>query len=199
MEQKRIIRVGGTKEIAVDVRIISATNVNMQIMMEHKSFRSDLYYRLSTLRLQLPPLRERGSDIILLAEYFIRSVSERIHRPAPIELSATAKSLLTSLPWRGNIRELQNVFEGIVQLCRDSTIEPAHILQELGLPGDEPVPPGLVAAAGPPPNHGLLTREEILHALEQCGGNRSEAARYLGIGRRTLYNNLERLGIKLDK
>ena len=199
VEQKRIIRVGGTKEIAVDVRIISATNVNMQIMMEHKSFRSDLYYRLSTLRLQLPPLRERGSDIILLAEYFIRSVSERIHRPAPIELSATAKSLLTSLPWRGNIRELQNVFEGIVQLCRDSTIEPAHILQELGLPGDEPVPPGLVAAAGPPPNHGLLTREEILHALEQCGGNRSEAARYLGIGRRTLYNNLERLGIKLDK
>ncbi|WP_297242762.1 sigma-54 interaction domain-containing protein [uncultured Flavonifractor sp.] len=199
VEQKRIIRVGGTKEIAVDVRIISATNVNMQIMMEHKSFRSDLYYRLSTLRLQLPPLRERGSDIILLAEYFIRSVSERIHRPAPIELSATAKSLLTSLPWRGNIRELQNVFEGIVQLCRDSTIEPAHILQELGLPGDEPVPPGLVAAAGPPPHHGLLTREEILHALEQCGGNRSEAARYLGIGRRTLYNNLERLGIKLDK
>ena len=199
VEQKRIIRVGGTKEIAVDVRIISATNVNMQIMMEHKSFRSDLYYRLSTLRLQLPPLRERGSDIILLAEYFIRSVSERIHRPAPIELSATAKSLLTSLPWRGNIRELQNVFEGIVQLCRDSTIEPAHILQELGLPGDEPVPPGLAAAAGPPPHHGLLTREEILHALEQCGGNRSEAARYLGIGRRTLYNNLERLGIKLDK
>ena len=195
VEQKTIIRVGGTKEIPVDVRIISATNVDIQKMIDHTNFRSDLYYRLSTLRLQLPPLRERGSDIILLAEHFIRSVSARIHRTDPIVLSPNAKSLLTSLPWQGNIRELQNVFEGIVQLCRESTIQPGHILQELGTPESEPCAPPPCQA---PARHGLLTEEEIRTALAACGGNRSEAAKYLGIGRRTLYNNIERLGIQLD-
>ena len=87
------------------------------------------------------------------------------------------------------------MFEGIVQLCRESTIQPGHILQELGTPESEPCAPPPCQA---PARHGLLTEEEIRTALAACGGNRSEAAKYLGIGRRTLYNNIERLGIQLD-
>ena len=231
VEQKKLMRLGGSRLIDVDVKIISATNADLAAMIDQKRFRADLYYRLSTVTLTLPPLRERNGDVILLAEHFIRTVSKRIGRQELMLLSQGARELLASLPWNGNVRELQNLIESIVQLYDDPIMTPEHILDNLNnasgvwrdqrslplqpparldaqrfyVPSPQPAPQaptaapsaGVPAAAVPPARNGrnLLTQGEILAALSACGGNRSEAARYLGIARKTLYRNMERLGM----
>ena len=107
---------GRQKNIPVDVRIIAATNQPLEKMIREKQFRMDLYYRLSTLRIDIPPLRERGYDVVLMAEHFIRAISKRIGKEQIMSLSDEAKALLLQLPWMGNARELQNLFERIVQI-----------------------------------------------------------------------------------
>lgn len=202
VEQKRFMRLGSSKEIDIDVKIISATNADIPEMIREKKFRSDLYYRLSTMQLFIPPLRDHGNDIILLSEYFIRRISQRICRTSPIFLSPEAKQQLLSLPWQGNVRELQNVVERIVQLYPESTITPAHILDNISPEYRHPMPAAPKPApdpAAPEPKPGLLTKEEIREALFDCHGNRSEAAKQLGIARRTLYRNMERLGMEVKK
>lgn len=199
VEQKQFMRVGSSNTIDVDVKIISATNQNLPWMIEQKHFRSDLYYRLSTMTLSIPPLRERGEDVLLLAEHFIRTISERIGRQDKVTLSAASRRLLMELTWPGNVRELQNVIESIVQLYPDSIIEPKHILENTHAHAiTHPKPSYSTVEPGKPHHHhhrGLLTAKAIRDALEACGGNRSEAARYLGIARKTLYRNMERLGM----
>ena len=203
VEQKQFMRLGGKKNIDIDVKIISATNLNLREKVAQNKFRADLYYRLCTMRVHIPPLRERGDDILLLARYFIQTISQRIGRSDLMTLSPDAEQLMMELPWQGNVRELQNLMECIVQLYPgDRTITPTHILENID--PDEPQPENLPAPSAyrppvsvPKPRRPLLTAEEILAAVEQCHGNRSEAARALGITRKTLYRNLERLGLKL--
>lgn len=197
VEQKQFMPVGSNKTIDVDVKIISATNQDLPRMIEQKHFRSDLYYRLSTMTLGIPPLRERGEDILLLAEHFIRTISERIGRQEKVTLSAASRRLLMELTWPGNVRELQNVIEGIVQLYPDSVIKPEHILENINVHAMTHPKPAVPMATEPgrPYRRSLLTTDEIRDALDACGGNRSEAARYLGIARKTLYRNMERLGM----
>ena len=199
VEQKKIARLGGGKEIGVDVRIISATNANLPDMIEKKLFREDLYYRLSTFELRLPPLRERDEDPIVLAEFFVQRACVKYGRTTPVKLSEEAKRLLLDLPWRGNVRELQNLMEGIVQLYPDELILPAHILENIrslsataGLWEDSAPRDISKPVRGGQGRSANLSRQEILQALEQCGGNRSEAAQVLGIARRTLYRYLEK-------
>lgn len=195
VEQKQFMRVGSSKVIDVDVKIISATNQDLPGMIEQKHFRSDLYYRLSTMTMSIPPLRERGEDIILLAEHFIRTISERIGRQDKVELSAASRALLMEMTWPGNVRELQNLIESIVQLYPDSIIEPRHILENTQAHAvTQPRPGYALPEPRKPHRRALLTAKEIEEALDVCGGNRSEAARYLGIARKTLYRNMERLG-----
>ncbi len=243
VEQKQLMRLGSSRVIDVDVKIIAATNANIWSMIEQKQFRADLFYRISTMQINLPPLRERKDDIIPLARYFIQKVSERIGKDSCMRLSPEAQELLLSLDWYGNIRELQNLIECIVQLYPGDLILPQHILDNIsgyqtpasasgfsdtsGASVSAYVPP-LTTGSYPPvidPHSGRhdgsiirqpegyvqdsgigypytthkkpseLTREEIINALEACGGNRSKAAEYLGISRRTFYRKLEKLGL----
>lgn len=199
VEQKQIMRLGSNRLIDVDVKIISATNADIPTLIEQKRFRADLYYRLSTMQLTIPPLRERGDDIILLAEYFIDNISRRIGRTDRVVLSTEAKKCLLALPWPGNIRELQNLMERIVQLYPDPVIEIEHILENANYSNAIPTAPTVyksVALRSSEKKRELLTKEQITNALKQCSGNRSEAARYLGIARKTLYRNMERLGME---
>ena len=241
VEQKSFMRIGSNQLVDVDVKIISATNADIPQMIREKRFRMDLFYRLGTMYLQIPPLRARGRDAVELSEYFIASICNRIRRGAVKTLSPDAKDLLCSLPWPGNVRELQNLMECLVQLYPEEIITaqqireslsplgggaqqmpfsvanmirmpetlweskpedymreeeaPSETLQERSLPEPESEPEVTAARDA----HGLLTREEIERAFEACGGNRSKAARYLGIARKTLYRNMERLGMQTEK
>lgn len=221
VEQKEIMRLGGSKMIKVDVKIIAATNVNIWEMIERKKFRADLFYRLSTMRINLMPLRERRCDIVLLAEYFIRRISEKTGKTNIMRLSPKAKELLSGLEWYGNVRELQNLIECIVQLYPGDMILPEYIMENLTGFQKEPdyqkelsyaqrsadeeeyrQKPGDAGRIGRPDRPSSvpvrpssLGWEEIQKALEICGNNRSEAAKYLGISRRSLYRKLEELGM----
>ncbi len=199
IEQKSFMRLGGNTLINVDVKIIAATNANLSQLVEQRKFRADLYYRLSTLCLKIPPLRERGNDVILLAEHFISLVSKRIQRSLFRTLSEETKKLLLSLPWKGNVRELQNIIEGIVHLYPVTVIEPKHIRQYLGMKGDDvwglsESPAQLLQPAKKEAY--ALSEEQIADALRVCRYNKSQAARHLGISRNTLYRHMEKLGMR---
>ena len=223
VEQKRFMRLGSSKEIEVDVKIISATNVDIPTMIQEKKFRADLYYRLSTMLLEIPPLRERGTDILRLTEHILSRICQRIGREDVPVLSREAQELMLQLTWPGNVRELQNTVERMVQLYPDNILLPEHImdcvgsgsLMKAGINQEYPAfshPAGADKAetgtgisdqsaasstSGRKPRFrsGPLTREQILEALAICNDNRTEAAKYLGIARKTLYRNMERLGM----
>lgn len=196
IEQKSFMRLGSSMVTNVNVKIIAATNANLQQLIEQKKFRADLYYRLSTLRLNIPPLRERGNDIILLAEHFIHSVSRRIQKPNIMTLSDDSRELLCRLPWHGNVRELQNLIEGIVQLNPIDVIEPKFIKEYLGMP-DELLQgfPQLekhreardTEKEQPEDKKNEITKEAIENALMMNQYHRTNTAKYLGISRKTLY------------
>ena len=191
------MRLGGSSVIQVDVKIIAATNADLMQMVEQKRFRADLYYRLSTLRLNIPPLRERGNDVILLARHFARLVSHRIQRPAPVELTPDAEQLLLRLPFNGNVRELQNLIEGVVQLNMDTRIGAQQFREYLGISSEEDMPIPKFQASTPTEMGGSSvrtppTREELEQALLINRFNRTNTAQYLGISRKTLYRWMER-------
>lgn len=197
VEQKQFMRIGSNKVINVDIRIISATNANIADMIANRQFREDLFYRLSTMQIDLPPLRDRENDIILLAEHFIKIICQRIERSSPMYLSDEAKELLLTMPWKGNARELQNLIERVVQLYSESLILPTHILacsssQYSHVRREKPavqLPRQILR------KNASLTQAEILAALDECNGSRTLAADYLGISRRTLYRYIDRFGI----
>lgn len=198
IEQKAFMRLGGSSVIHVDVKIIAATNADLMQMVEQKRFRADLYYRLSILRLNIPPLRERGNDVILLARHFARLVSRRIQRPVPAELTPDAEQLLLRLPFNGNVRELQNLIEGVVQLNLGTRIGAQQFREYLGISSSDegmsiPVAPvsTLSSEDGGGP-HKPPTREELEQALLINKFNRTSTAQYLGISRKTLYRWIER-------
>lgn len=189
LETGTIRRIGGTGYIKVDVRIIAATNRNIQHMVERGEFRQDLYYRLSAFPVQVPSLRERKDDIPALAEYFL-SRNEDGDRQVP--LAPEVIEALLGYDYPGNVRELRNVIERAVILATDELIRPEHLVFE-GARSSEPVE--IVAA-----RETLLDRrsrrldaQTILSVLEQCGGHRGQAARVLGISERTLYRHVRRL------
>jgi two-component system response regulator FlrC len=182
-------RVGGTKTVTVDVRVIAATNRDLQQMLVEKSFREDLYYRLSVFPITLPPLRERPADILPLAEHILRQVTRRLGKRIT-GFSKEAVSLLREYGWPGNIRELQNVVERAVILCQEERILPAHL---------NLAPASPASAAAGPKTLKELEREAILSALTTCQGNRREAAKQLGVGLRTLYTRLREYGISTDQ
>ncbi|MGN1140039.1 MAG: sigma-54 interaction domain-containing protein [Oliverpabstia sp.] len=230
-ESRQLMRLGGSKNIKVDVRIIAATNANIEDMIEQKLFRADLFYRLSTMKLYLMPLRERRDDIVPLAEHFIRSITQRIGKPNVMHFSENAKELIQKMDWFGNVRELQNLIECIVQLYPGDIILPEYILDNVSEryhpqkstlntnynPASDTVSETEAsshkAIPNTHPNHpdrkeempktGFhkrkhLTREDLSLALAACGNNRTEASKYLGISRRTLYRKLEEYGLDYE-
>jgi two-component system response regulator FlrC len=185
LQERTLERVGGTKTVTADVRVIGATNRDLQQMVATRTFRNDLFYRLSVFPIHLPPLRERPSDIIPLAEHILGQVTRRLGKRI-VGFSPDAAVTLTQYRWPGNIRELQNVVERAAILCQADHIEPAHLNLSA---------PSLPAAGDAPKTLKDLEREAILKALAASGGNRRKTAEQLGIGLRTLYTRLKELGI----
>ena len=183
--QDNVIRkVGGNANVQLDVRVLAATNRDLEEMVAEGKFRSDLYYRLNVIRLDLPPLRERRDDLLVLARHFLRKYSGRMRRPAA-ELSSAAQEKILNHSWPGNVRELENAMERAVALSLGTEIN----VEELP---DNMRP----RAATPSTNNARASLKEmeqryILETVEHCGNNYDEAARVLGIGRTTLWRKLK--------
>jgi DNA-binding NtrC family response regulator len=185
LQEREILRVGGTEPVAVDARVVAATNRNLEREMREGRFREDLFYRLNVIPITLPPLRERRTDIPLLVDHFLRKYGGR-GRPA--EIAPAALEALVAYDWPGNVRELESVVERTLLLTEGSRVEEA----------DLPLSVRVGSHAGPLPidipDGGLdlegLERRLILRAVDKAGGNTSRAARLLGLSRRTLQYRL---------
>jgi len=200
IENREIKRVGSPEVVRVDIRIIAATNRDLAVMAAKGEFREDLYYRLNVGSVTLPPLRRRAEDIDLLCEHFLGRLSERLQKP-PSQISEPVMQVFRSYSWPGNIRELLNVIERALIVAQGPVILPEHLPMHLlsGLSGGAAVSVPALAAAEPSCGFDLTIeaaeRDQIRKALEAAGGKRMEAARLLGLSRRTLYRKLDKYGI----
>ena len=187
IQEKEIRRVGATKPISVDVRIIAATNLNLNEEVKAKRFREDLYYRLNVIELKLPPLRERREDIPLLVDAFLKKCGEARGKEMK-GVSESALAMLMDYAWPGNVRELENVIERAVTLSLGERISPDDLPPSVqGARGDRRVLDE--AAEKTLPLH-EIEKEYIKKILEKMGGNKYQAAHALGIDRKTLYRKL---------
>jgi DNA-binding NtrC family response regulator len=188
LEEKRVRRLGGLRETKVNARVISATNRPLEEMVREGRFRADLFFRLRIVEIRVPPLRERGKDILLLADHFLELHSGRYRKPG-LRLATEAQQALLAYAWPGNVRELRNAIEQAVLVAADATITQ----RELRFVG----PAMLPSATGSDDDLNLerMERRLILQALERTGQNVSAAARLLGISRDTLRYRLERLSL----
>jgi two-component system, NtrC family, response regulator AtoC len=184
--QERTVRpVGADRELPIDVRVIAATNVDLSLAVREHRFREDLFYRLDVIEIQMPALRERGKDILLLALHFVDHFARRMQRP-PLGLSAACAAALSAYSWPGNVRELANVIERSVALTTASRITvddlPEHVRVRKSPPGKGCADPHeeLVSL-------GEIERRYIRRVLEMTRGNKTLAAQILGVNRRTLY------------
>ncbi len=178
---------GGTREIRVDVRVLTATNRNIPGMVRQGHFREDLYYRLSTITVEVPPLRMRSGDIDLLAQHFATKLN--LQFGSNKQLSEEALALLRQHPWPGNVRELLHVVEAALVLCESSTVLPEHLPPALQ-PARPPAKTELPMASPSVSTLETAERAHILAALEACKGHRGHTARLLGISERNLYRKL---------
>jgi DNA-binding NtrC family response regulator len=197
LEEGQIYRVGGESPVSIDVRVIAATNRDLREAVKEGLFREDLYYRLNVLRMALPPLSERTEDISFLAVHFMeRALAEMGMRPPYPTLSTAAINLLEGLPWKGNVRELRNVMTRVATLLPRSAskVLPMHVTPHVEDRGTYAFKPcdeeGTFIPAGTP--MGEAEKMLIHSALEQTGGNRTKAAKLLGIGLRTLRRKLNK-------
>jgi hydrogenase-4 transcriptional activator len=203
LEQHEIMPIGDTHPQRVDVRVLAATNADLEQRVAEGKFREDLYYRLAVIRIHVPPLRERREEIPHLSTYFLREASERLGKP-DILLSSESLDAFSQFWWPGNVRQLKNEIQRAVALSAPGgTIEPAHLSPEIGsaqLPAghasrDRDRIPHRVAAASLASAVEEVERDMIQTALDRSRGNISETARVLGLTRRGLYLKLRRLGL----
>jgi two-component system, NtrC family, response regulator HydG len=193
LQEKEFEPVGGGRTVKVDVRVIAASNKDLPAEIEAGRFREDLYYRLNVVQVSVPPLRDRGEDIALLADHFLKLYAEKNQRLIK-GLTPRALDVFMRYDWPGNVRELENVVERAVILTRGDTVAAAQLpksLQDL-TGGDQPLPPVNLA---PGKTLKEIEQEMILKTLEECKGNRTRAAETLGISRRTLQLKLKAYGI----
>ncbi|MEQ8201226.1 MAG: sigma 54-interacting transcriptional regulator [Syntrophomonadaceae bacterium] len=184
LEERSVMRLGGSKQIPINVRIIAATNQNLELMMEENRFRRDLYYRLGVIRINIPALRNRRDDILLLADYFIRKICDRLNRPV-MTLAPEVVEAFKNYEWRGNIREMQNLLEGAIQLSAGQVIT-QDMIGGFFMPKAQPASPAPVTDSTVQD----LEKQMILDYLEKYKYNKSKVATALGISRRTLYRRL---------
>lgn len=186
IEKRQIIRLGATRPVPIDVRLISATNMNIHGMVQEGTFRQDLLYRINTIELHIPPLRERGNDIQLLADFFLIRYTRK-YKKKLTGLSREAKAKLQNYAWPGNVRELQHAIERAVIMAEGPLLKPENFMLH-------PAPAqkkGEVEEL----NLSVLEKEAIERALRRAEGNISRAAELLGITRFALYRKLEKLGL----
>lgn len=186
LQRRTIVRVGGSKAIPVDVRVICATNSNLDEKVRNGEFREDLLYRINTIHLHLPPLRERKGDIMTYANHFLSRYAD-IYNKKDLQFAPETQERICQLPWYGNIRELQHAVEKAVILCDGTTIQPFDIEGS--------------ATAAPKDEAREIQRlddmecDMIAKAIRQCEGNLSHVAAQLGISRQTLYNKMKKYNL----
>jgi DNA-binding NtrC family response regulator len=202
LEERKVTPVGTSKEMAVDVRVVAATNRPLDALVGAGEFRADLLYRIGVVQLQLPPLRERREDIPALATHFIAHFAERHGRAAP-PLDETARRMLLAYDWPGNVRELRNAMERAVVMAEDASIQVADLPQAV-TESAAPLRPVDAALAELPYTEArsraidAFERSFLAAALERNGGNVSATARVLGLHRQSLQKMLRRLGLAPD-
>ncbi len=185
LQERRIRPVGGTKEIDIDIRLVCATNENLEEAVSEGRFREDLYHRINEFTIYMPKLSERGSDLFLFADLFIRHANEELNRNVE-GFDSGAAEMLASHSWPGNLRELNNVVKRAVLLTRGSQITTAELTLAMGQ----------IRTDNVMQLHNEDTeRQRIITALQQTNGNKAKAARLLGVDRKTIYNKIEKLGI----
>jgi DNA-binding NtrC family response regulator len=195
LETREIMRVGGASRVQLDVRLIAATNRDLEQAVEQDKFRKDLYYRLKVVTLLIPPLRERRADIPLLAWYFLETFAREHDKRTP-EISPEAMDVLVRYSWPGNVRELKNLIENLVVFARQPNLALSDLPAELREAAEtsdatESRTQGLFEDL----NMDVIERQAIVRALEKTGGNRGKAAELLGIGLRTLQKKLKDYGM----
>ena len=183
IQDKEVCMVGSTRTQKVDVRLIAATNKNLPEMVKKGTFREDLYYRLNVINIHLPPLRERGDDVLLLISHFSRKAAEEFGRPVPI-FSQRALQALQAHHWPGNIRELENVIQSLVAMMEDHHIQAPDLPSLMRFSAS--------ASSGPRKTLAEMEQEYIQLVLEQVNGNKTQAALILGVDRKTLREKLKR-------
>jgi DNA-binding NtrC family response regulator len=202
LEEKRFERVGGTQSLVVDVRVVAATNRNLKQRVSERQFREDLFFRLSVFPIQIPPLRERSQDVVILARHFVDRFCRDLNKK-PLTLSSTALDELNTYAWPGNVRELQNCIERAVILCDGDTIQPRHLNLSFRAPA-------VTTPAASPWEEidlsGTMTdvlrrvtaeveRRKLESALSEAAGNKQRAAEALQISYKTLLQKLKEYGI----
>jgi two-component system response regulator HydG len=190
LETRSVRPVGSDSEIAIDTRVVAATNRDLETDVEEGRFRQDLYFRVNVIRIEVPPLRARGNDILLLAQHFLELCAARAAKPV-VGLSSPAAERLLTYPWPGNVRELQNAVEHAVAITRFERVVPEDLPERI-----RDYRRSHVVVAGDNPTELLpmheVERRYILSVLNSVGGNKTLAARVLGFDRRTMYRKLER-------
>ena len=196
IQSRSVVRVGGSQAIPVNIRLICATNMDLEQLVREGRFREDLYYRINTVHIALPPLRERKEDIVPLAERFIGQFAEKYHRPLT-GLDDSAKAVLESGRWSGNIRELQNCVEKAVILSEGTTLTAQDI--DFSTPLRSGRNDNGMLRSGRNDISSVIPSEveesQVREAMERCNGNISAAAKMLGISRPTLYAKLKKYGL----
>ena len=200
LEERRFERVGGTQSLHVDVRVVAATNRNLKVRVAERQFREDLYFRLSVFPIEIPPLRERAEDVVILAHHFVDKFSRDLNKP-PLSISPAALDELRAYPWPGNVRELQNCIERAVILCDDSAIQPRHLNLSFRQPVAVPVSPweqidlsGTMAEAIRRVTD-EVERRKIEAALKEKDGNKGRAAEQLQMTFKSLTQKMREHGI----
>lgn len=186
LEKRQITRLGATRPVSIDIRLICATNVDIHSSVEEGAFRQDLLYRINTIELRIPPLRERGDDVILLAEYFFSKYARKYKKEVK-GINRDAKSKLLSYAWPGNVRELQHAMERAVILSEGNGLRPDDFVLRPAMDRKGAEPEEL--------NLSILEKEAIERALRRADGNVTRAAELLGITRFALYRKLDKLGL----
>ncbi|MGB9867760.1 MAG: sigma-54-dependent Fis family transcriptional regulator [Bacillota bacterium] len=193
LEEKKIVRLGGAKEVPVDTRVIAATNCDLEKLVSEKKFRQDLYYRLAVLTIHLCPLRERKSDIPLLFQTFLTEAASKLGKDSPV-IDSAVWPLLEAHDWPGNVRELRNVAEWAAHMLEGTTLLPVHLPSYLV---QKTITARDLASTEREMNLRELERHEIQRLLAAYGGNVTKAARALGIARNTLYRKLYKYGLRV--
>jgi Nif-specific regulatory protein len=191
LEEKIVVRVGGSTPIPTEARVVAATNQDLAKLVQQKRFREDLFFRLNVVTIPLPPLRDRGEDILLLAEHFLSEFCKRARRAVPTLSAATKKTLMNHL-WPGNVRELRNMMERLAYLSFGEKIEPDDLAFIDSPRGDESLVPMDLTLTDA--THRFQC-DYIQRHIDRAGGNMTDAADQLGLHRSNLYRKMRQLGM----
>lgn len=186
LQNREVIPIGSNQPIRFDVRLISATNKSITDLVQKELFREDLYYRINTIVIEVPPLRERGEDIIILSDHFLSRFAQKYNKPG-LQFNKKAYDLMMSYTWPGNVRELQHTIEKAVIMCETEIITPKDLFLK---------PDQLITAGSTPLKLEEIEKKAILQALDNNNWILSFAAKELGIARQTMYNKMKKYGIQ---